>query len=426
MKRKKILMFLAVPLAMILAIVAYRSRPLDVEREFGPFPALPNPNAYDGFLNAHRQIQVVNSQFARRDKQAVAPLLDYGDTTNKIYPSQTRAQWLAQNRAGFAAFDAALKLPFQFPVFKPKSEFPGRDEDYKFRFLAKFKAVQSQTLAEKNDHFGAAHAAIDAIEMGVKMRNQASVSDSLTAAVCESYGRQALETEIAALNTHQAQILAKRLEKINAARPLWPEVLRAEKLQGALDIEHGLAFPLQKALERPDSSSISPLRARLIRPFINATIRNLIGKLHRGIDAQSENAKSAWPNRQTLPNSSDAAEKLVAKMVESRFFYERSKTMAHQLQIRLALHSFRKTNGVYPRDLSELSPRFLKIAPLDTFANAPMKYQVVGKKYKLWSVGPDARDDGARPIENSAAKTKTARFLVKKDSSGDILAGLNR
>ncbi|MBV9848134.1 MAG: hypothetical protein JO250_00460 [Armatimonadetes bacterium] len=97
----------------------------------------------------------------------------------------------------------------------------------------------------------------------------------------------------------------------------------------------------------------------------------------------------------------------------------------------LALRAYRVEHGVYPATLDALIPTYLSRVPDDPFAlSGPLRYRRVGDKYVLYSVGPDGKDDGGRPIFDASKPAprpgkRDQRRYVKEDSKGDIVAGVN-
>ena len=66
------------------------------------------------------------------------------------------------------------------------------------------------------------------------------------------------------------------------------------------------------------------------------------------------------------------------------------------LQVALALAAFRHEQGRFPQELRELSPRYLEDIPPDWFSGRPLLYKPSAAGYVLYSVGPNAVDDGGR------------------------------
>ena len=66
------------------------------------------------------------------------------------------------------------------------------------------------------------------------------------------------------------------------------------------------------------------------------------------------------------------------------------------IRVSLALSAYRAGSGRYPRDLSLLSPRFIRRVPVDLFVNRPLRYKGSRSGYLLYSVGLNMTDDGGR------------------------------
>jgi hypothetical protein len=110
-----------------------------------------------------------------------------------------------------------------------------------------------------------------------------------------------------------------------------------------------------------------------------------------------------------------------------RFYDARVETGSTLLTVALALRAFRAEHGAYPAQLAALQPRFLKSIPLDPFAmNAPLRYKRTGKEYTLYSIGPDGKDDGGKPIAEPSKPAGETISRSRPDSPGDFVAGINR
>jgi len=62
--------------------------------------------------------------------------------------------------------------------------------------------------------------------------------------------------------------------------------------------------------------------------------------------------------------------------------------------VAMALAACRADTGSWPASLDALAPKYLNEVPADLFIEQPLKYQVQGARYVLYSVGPNMRDDG--------------------------------
>jgi hypothetical protein len=69
----------------------------------------------------------------------------------------------------------------------------------------------------------------------------------------------------------------------------------------------------------------------------------------------------------------------------------------------LALELYHRRHGSWPKALTELVPDLLPAVPPDRFTGGPLRYRVVSGRPLLYSVGPDKKDDGGKPIEAKVA-----------------------
>lgn len=258
--------------------------------------------------------------------------------------------------------------------------------------------------------------------------------------IIESHARQALDGEIAHLDGAQAARAAKRLENLAATRATYKEALGEERdaqlFQWKATIEKNLYDKqrdreFEAALERGETDPVykSGPAPKLRSPLINWRVRGVNQQWARGMDALLANADAPWSKRATeLPEAMDSKmAKLVNKVGESRFFHAKADAFAQLTLARLALHAYRKDNGVYPQSLAQLTPKYLSVIPTDAFADgAPLHYKRNGTRYQLWSLGPNAKDDGARPIIFVKARTDKGKHMVTPEASGDIVANINR
>jgi len=97
------------------------------------------------------------------------------------------------------------------------------------------------------------------------------------------------------------------------------------------------------------------------------------------------------------------------------------------LLLALALRAYQGERGRYPDRLEALVPAYLKRVPPDPFGKggAPI-YRPEGSRYVLYSLGPDGKDDGGKPVQDPRQPPNSRRrYMVMPDSTGDIVAGVN-
>ncbi len=71
------------------------------------------------------------------------------------------------------------------------------------------------------------------------------------------------------------------------------------------------------------------------------------------------------------------------------------------LRIQVAVESHHMERGALPKALSDLAPRYLSDVPPDPFTGNPFRYRPTDGSYLLYSVGPDAKDDGGAPLDHT-------------------------
>jgi len=65
----------------------------------------------------------------------------------------------------------------------------------------------------------------------------------------------------------------------------------------------------------------------------------------------------------------------------------------------LAMGRYRLAEGAFPSDLGQLVPKYLLAVPVDPFSGKPMKMVQTKEQITIYSIGPDMKDDGGKPID---------------------------
>lgn len=414
---------------------AWLGRPFDAVREYDlETPAVPAPNAHDLYLAAATAIR----------RAPVSAVVDTEARPGEVktYPLAAKIRWLKQNQPSFDLFERGLKAEYLLPPIRevqPRGDlfYPGQ-----LNWLARCQRVAVEVLAEQNQPERAASKALDIWKMGLDMERGAHLTAALNAFSVESHARDALDPEIANLNGAEAARAAKRLETLLATRlPLaqtWREERAASLTQLKAKLEQA-AFEKQRdeknraALERGENTFYYPdgPAPALRGPLVNFLVRQQAAQLASGLDFFLADAPNSWPKRQInppeIPGLNPAFSPLMRAWSRARFFHARTDAQGQIFLARLALHAFRKDRDRYPETLQELAPKYLEKLPLDPFSDHQLlRYRREGKRYKLWSLGPDALDNGAKPAENPNPRRPNAKFLVVAESKGDIVANINK
>ncbi|HEX8834525.1 MAG TPA: hypothetical protein VF719_10010 [Abditibacteriaceae bacterium] len=441
---KTVLIVLLTPLMLAgvpaLLWLAWNARPVNVTREYGiTTPAVPSPNAYDIYKQSYDTFR------SPRPGRAPSLLLDYQAAPGSVddkkkYPLAGKIAWVKHNEKAYALFDKALKTPYLLPPVR--SAQPGGELSGPFflRYLARNITVECEALAEQGQHERAVNRALDIWKMGLDAGHGAYLVAALQAMAVEGIARRALDGEIAHLNAKEAARAARRWEKIAATRVAYKDVLLEERNSFLFQIKPGMenairdirrSKEIEAAVERGETNfhSDSGPAPEINSPVLYWAVRKKANSFVSGIEPLLKNSEAPWTKRQiTLP---PGLEPTMASMVDvlgkSRFNFARMEAFSQITLARLGLHAYRKDKGVYPPTLDALVPAYLTKAPFDPFTeNQTLRYARQGRRYKLWSVGPDARDDGGRPVMDAAAKTAKARYMVTAEATGDIVANISR
>lgn len=93
------------------------------------------------------------------------------------------------------------------------------------------------------------------------------------------------------------------------------------------------------------------------------------------------------------------AKLLYPAVAKTALKFAHGQTMLDLAVVACALERHRLAHGQHPETLAALAPRFLAALPLDVITGQPLHYERgADGGFTLYSVGPDARDDGGQPI----------------------------
>ncbi|HEV3343371.1 MAG TPA: hypothetical protein VG125_23570 [Pirellulales bacterium] len=84
------------------------------------------------------------------------------------------------------------------------------------------------------------------------------------------------------------------------------------------------------------------------------------------------------------------------------------------VRMAVAIERFRGINGQLPKTLGDLVPDFLAEVPGDPFDGAPLRWVVDGDDYRVYSVGPDAVDQGGDVDESGSGRDIVLRVPLGK------------
>ncbi len=364
-------------------------------------------------------------------------------TLPKWAPAMTPAQQLAYDRAVVAQQSEPLKLlrtALKMGIERPRvndlpldmGPYPFDLNNYngRYRQLARVLVSESNVRAADHDFVGALDSRLDCIDLGVAVADGTFI-DMMVGAALESLGAAKIEAVVAPLDAPTCRAAAARLAAIETRRPAFAVMLRTER---AYSYEIALRMLQNKETLATDKGRDELLEdfgvdkgARgdaQVREFLALTPATLRQSNERFYGAAIEIAALPFQAAKVLrlPLNVDfvtAMERAIMERPDIRFIYESHALQDRLLQYALELRAHKLEAGAYPDGFP---------TALDPFSpdGAPLIYKREGDTYRLYSVGPDGKDDGGAAIATvevnpeTRAKTVTQHLMV--NSTGDILA----
>lgn len=415
-----------------------------------PTPVLPNPNAFDFYVRAGNAISntsaISNAIYAiqeplpasQRRKKTTAFLPPMPGVPNNAGPppvaiernySEAEKAALVEENAGVLQ---TLRQGFAFPYLHPPVRSSAATFPYyaTFRQLARLLALEAQVKAARGDWSGAAQSGLDGIRLGSDIPRGAPFIGALVGIACEAIGREELWKSVEHLDAAQARAAARRLEALIARRVSHADILQEEKWTGQASLVQIFRAPDWKRQMRGlwGGGSTQDWRLRLHTMLISK--QKILDNFTRGMDALIANARLPYAAPKTPPPTpgDPLSQILLPVFSHSHWNFARNETSNTLLLAALALRAYRLEHGSYPPSLAALAPAYLKQVPADPLAlKGALRYKRTGDKYLLYSVGPDGRDDGGKPIQDPRYPgARRQYYMVQPDSRGDMVAGLNR
>lgn len=322
---------------------------------------------------------------------------------------------------------ATVRIGFNYPCRMPQINslqdnmpwfLPARD-------VARLFALESTILAEDGNYLQATMSGLDAIHFGRDYSSGAPMISHLVGIALQSIGRESLWEYLPKLDSLKARKVTTRIEIITTKTIPYVEVLQEEKRIGTSVLQEFLDHPevfrqtLEEAAGKIDASN------ELMRVFSSVLVNDALKDYPKQIDAAVAMIQSSYPHWETPPKSNNLLTQIFLPDFRSGGF----KSLANDVQNRLlyisfALRAYQQEHKQYPETISALCPDYLLTIPQDPFADShPFKYLRTNTGYLLYSIGPDARDDAGKAIDDPKAKER--RYYVLLESTGDIVAGVN-
>jgi hypothetical protein len=429
-KGQRGLLLAAVILVILCGMVAVWWRSLTVIPSVAiPTPTMPSPNAFDLLGQANDRIQE-----GRAVSDAVFPSPSAGQ---RAYTQAEREALLAKNTEALKQVRAALLHEYLAPPSRSVAT-----DDFtqyaKFRELTRLLRFEGQVYAGRGDWGRALQSDLDALQLGITIPRGAVLIGQLVGIACEAIGRAGAWKKVDHLSASEAKAAARRLEQLLAKRFSYADTLQEEKWASQAGLiqmfryanwrSGGLLDPGEEEDGFGAKFAKISSQARL-HLYSNATI---LKNYTHSIDALIARARQPYPTglSQPLPYPGDPVSEMYLSTCRIGGIKDLiTQTQDDMLLLALALRAYRLEHSAYPQKLDALVPGYLSKLPIDPFGTQSFGYQRSGEKYLLYSVGPDATDDGGRPIDNPSSlsgSNASARYSIQPGSKGDIVLGVNR
>ncbi len=395
---------------------------------FPPDPPMPVPNAADTFAEAAR----LSARHGRVDT-----ILPANADVEKA-PIADLRELVAGRRDALAVLRRGLGQPCRFrniPVSKPADMIGQTD-------LARTLIAEGRIHESDRDWSAAARSYLDTFRFGSRYmdgnayRSQgrlvsSSVPYSLFGALLEAYAVRALSRLLDRCDGRTADLIARTLQRDFPAMPTLAELIQAEvRTQEALVQRWGDGKSNATLMEDMIQSRVAltpkdltPVRFTNRSAFMNQALDTVLVAYYRlnrratmdafeqfsadlTSDATGRTKGRLWADFYSGPaiTSHIPPTKLIAMWVTPLYAggWETGGSARDRLiVIKAALRAYAmRHRGAYPRSLAQL--RLPHDIVADPYRNAPMVYapprRVHGrlKPYKLYSVGPNGKDDGGK------------------------------
>jgi hypothetical protein len=290
-------------------------------------PRLPNPNGYDDLVKAGEAALGNIGDWPNLDHDSLRDLVS-------INAEPLRLLRLGLTRQCVMPMDSALTNATGM-----------MNQLARMKRLVHLLAAEGRLREIENQPADAVRSYLDALRFGNEMSRGGFIITRLVGLACEAIGYTPLVRLTPKLKPDEARAVLKDLDKLDAGRVTWAEVLQNERHYTRYQLRH----------------RFNP-------------IRQVTGWLQ---------ARQAVRRAETKHKAVVARERLLAA--------------------ELALRCYQSDQGHPPARLSELATNYLSRVPEDQFSGQPLIYRAQGTNWLIYSVGPDGVDDGGKPIGRGLA-----------------------
>ncbi|MCH8274253.1 MAG: hypothetical protein IH851_05635 [Armatimonadetes bacterium] len=394
-------------------------------------PQLPTPNAYDKyFAAANRAVEDTDISWA----------VDGIDTTGVRLSQRGMEAVLARHSWELAQFRQGLEMDFLMPAARSFTHpvLPERIMGPRGPIdLEKLLLVETRVLMGRGDWPGAMGSRLDALELAIDWPHGGPIMLELAGVTLQVYVNWLFPQIMENLSADEAIVAVRRLELIGTGRRPFADALREEKrfMQAALLEVFSKPQWRDELVQTPTAfgeySGGKDYRNELRSWKKRQIMRNVTEYLDAWLPIVQK-PYAAYRTPPPLPSdpvctaSYGPGEIDLPIIVWIWFMREKARVEIDFQMITLALHAYRLQEGEYPERLREMTPAIIGGVPQDPFALEGLYgYRRTSEGYLLYSIGPDGVDDGGTPCETKDPADGSVSHIVRENSRGDIVAGVN-
>ncbi len=401
------------------------------ENVYVPTPKMPVPNTFDDYAAAVGLM---------RDSDAIGRAIDAKPTIDRHQFTLTEEQKLvAENAPAFAKMhDGFTHTYLQPPIRSFDGTLPYLSKD---RALARAVLLKSKVDEASGDWRTAMNDRIDDIKLGSDLPRGSELIGMLVGIACQALGRGRTRDAtkvIDHLSSNDARAASKRLAEIDAAQVPISQTLTEEKWStqaGLVELtskDHNWRRVLLGEYGVQTDSVFTSVDWAANTTYWLLEIespRTAYAHFTDDMDKTIALSSRPWPLQRAaspIPMPTDPVSRILLPVYQGATYVAmRNMVLNRLLDCQLALRAYYVDHAEYPIQLSDLTPKYLPAIPLDPFSNNhQVKYKRTGAKYLLYSIGPDAADNGGTPIRN-AGNSGMEYAASAPDAKGDVVAGVN-
>ncbi|GAB4459019.1 MAG: hypothetical protein OHK0029_21080 [Armatimonadaceae bacterium] len=401
-----------------------------------PNPAMPTPNAFDKYIQA--------GEMAKAQAKTINRLTD----SKEDFDLAEARTFVAEHSEMLRLVRAGLREDCRMPPARSfYALFPYLAH---FRTLAKAFQIEGRVHEANGDYDSAARSYTDCIRLGTHVTRGGVLIHGLVGVAVQTIGQRPLWKVVPHLTENAARQAIESLRQAEAQTASTAEILTEEKYfmqAGLLEAFQGQLLQNSFALltgNESDTALFSPLRspdnswmyAIWSKKQIMANITDIMDQMIASSNQPYHRSNGMIePKLEKQMNRDPITAVMMPVFSSTGFVFARCTAQNHLLMVTLALQAHHKSTGQYPDSLDELVTKgYLTHVPTDPFAaNAPLRYYRTEFAYTLYSVGPDAGDDGGTAADRKKEKrplgagpvSEASRYQIDGLSEGDIVAGIN-